>query len=92
MLDDTRITWAIGVSGPEESTRRSRKIRLDRDVYSAHSLRAAGGDAGCDHDFEPKPTIAGADFAIWKCTKCGREFLYETWKTISKFSKRSPLR
>jgi hypothetical protein len=80
----------MGFAGPEQRTGRPRKIRLDRDVYCAHSLRASGGDANCDHDFELTPTIAEAEFATWKCTKCGREFSYETWKTAGKTAKRSP--
>lgn len=88
MLYATRTTYTMGFAGPEEGGGRSRKIRLDRNVYSAHSLRASGGDANCDHDFEPTPTVAEADFAIWKCTKCGREFSYETWKTAGKSAKR----
>lgn len=88
MLYATRTTYTMGFAGPEESGGRSRKIRLDRNVYSAHSLRPSGGDANCDHDFEPTPTVAEADFAIWKCTKCGREFSYETWETAGKSAKR----
>jgi ribosomal protein L37AE/L43A len=58
-----------------------RKIRLDRNLYSAHSVRATSGDAKCDHDFEVAPTAKQADFAIWNCTRCGRVFRYETWKS-----------
>jgi hypothetical protein len=58
-----------------------RKIRLDRNLYSAHSVRARCGDANCDHDFEPTPTVKQPDFATWNCTRCGRMFRYEIWKS-----------
>ena len=57
-----------------------RKIPLNGDVYSPHSVRASAGDADCDHDFEAAPTVTHADFAVWNCTRCGRAFKYETWK------------
>ena len=58
---------------------RMRKIRLDCNLYSSHSVRASGGHADCDHDFDPTPTGAETSFAVWTCTRCGREFRYETW-------------
>ena len=64
---------------PEKRPPRPRKIRLDCDVYCSHSMRASSGDADCDHDFEPAPTVKQADFAVWNCTRCGREFKYEIW-------------
>ena len=87
MLGDTRTKYTMGFARSEERGGRSRKIGLDRNVYSAHSLRASGGDVNCDHDFEATPTVAEVDFAIWKCTKCGREFRYETWKAAGKTAK-----
>jgi len=58
---------------------RPRKIRLDCDIYCSHSMRASAGDADCDHDFDLAPTVKQADFAVWNCTRCGREFKYEIW-------------
>ena len=58
-----------------------RKLRLDCDRYRQHSVRACAGDAHCDHDFEAAPTMTEADFAVWHCTRCGREFKYETWRS-----------
>jgi hypothetical protein len=58
---------------------RPRKIRLDCEVYCPHSVRASSGDADCDHDFEIAPTVKQAEFAVWNCTRCGREFKYEIW-------------
>lgn len=87
MLDTTRSTYATAFAGSEERKGLPRKIRLDRELYRSHSLRVNGGDVDCDHDFEPTPTVKEADFAIWKCTKCGREFRYETWKSPSKIAK-----
>jgi len=59
----------------------SRKIQLDCNLYCSHSVRASAGDAECDHDFEAAPTVAKADFAAWTCTRCGRVFRYEIWKS-----------
>ena len=56
-----------------------RKIHLDSALYCPHSVRASAGDAGCDHDFEHKPTERRDAYAIWSCTRCGRSFRYETW-------------
>jgi len=81
MLDTTHTAHITGYSTPEQRPKRPRKIRLDRDLYCAHSVRANGGDANCDHDFEPAPTVREADFAVWKCTRCGRAFKYEIWKS-----------
>lgn len=75
------MSFQPGRGASENRLRRSRKIRLDRNVYVPHSLRESGGDSDCDHDFELAPTIREPDFAIWKCTRCGREFKYETWKS-----------
>jgi hypothetical protein len=58
-----------------------RKIQLNGDLYSPHSVRASAGNADCDHDFEAAPTVRHADFAVWNCTRCGRAFKYETWKS-----------
>jgi ribosomal protein L37AE/L43A len=76
MPDSMHKSYKTGYAAP-----RSRKIQLDRDRYRSHSLRASGGDTNCDHDFEPTPTVQADNFAIWKCTKCGREFKYETWES-----------
>jgi hypothetical protein len=57
-----------------------RKIQLNGDLYSPHSVRASAGDVNCDHDFEAAPTVRQANFAVWNCTRCGRVFKYETWK------------
>ena len=81
MLDATHTTRTTGYVASEERPRRPRKIRLDRDLYCPHSVRASGGDPNCDHDFEMAPAVREADFAIWKCTRCGRAFKYETWKS-----------
>jgi len=62
---------------------RPRKIQLAGDLYCVHSLRASAGDAQCDHDFEPAPAVKHADFAAWNCTRCGRVFRYEIWKSDS---------
>ena len=75
-------TCKTGYATPEQVPRRPRKIQLDRDHYRSHSVRASGGDINCDHDFEPTPAVREANFAIWKCTICGREFKYETWKAV----------
>jgi hypothetical protein len=83
MLDATYTSLETGYVAPEQRRRRSRKIRLDCDLYCPHSVRASGGNAECDHDFESAPTAKGADFAVWNCTKCGRAFKYETWETPS---------
>jgi hypothetical protein len=81
MLDATNKSYFAGYSAPEQRLQqRPRKIRLDRDLYRPHSVRASGGDADCDHDFEPAPSVKEPDFAVWNCTKCGRAFKYETWK------------
>jgi|SRR2546421_1244296 len=64
---------------PQQRPPRPRKIGLDGDVYCPHSVRASSGNADCDHDFEPAPTVKQADFAVWNCTLCGREFKYEIW-------------
>jgi hypothetical protein len=69
--------------------RPNRKLRLDCDRYRQHSVRASEGDADCDHDFEPAPTLAGADFAVWRCTRCGRAFQYETWRCSAPESTRT---
>jgi hypothetical protein len=58
-----------------------RKIQLNGDLYSRHSMRASAGDANCDHDFEAAPTAREANFAVWNCTRCGRVFRYEIWKS-----------
>ena len=73
-MDSTRTREAPGQRLP-----RPRKIRLDCDVYRPHSVRASSGDADCDHDFEIAPTVKRDDFAVWNCTRCGREFKYEIW-------------
>ena len=73
-MDSTRTREAPGQRLP-----RPRKIRLDCEVYCTHSVRASSGDADCDHDFEIAPTVKQADFAVWNCTRCGREFKYEIW-------------
>jgi hypothetical protein len=80
MLDTTYTSLAAGYAAPEQRRRPPRKIRLDCDLYCPHSVRASGGNAECDHDFESAPTAKGADFAVWNCTKCGRAFKYETWE------------
>lgn len=66
---------------PEQRPPRSRKIRLDNDVYCPHSVRASAGDEHCEHDFEPEPTVKQVDFAVWNCTRCGRAFRYEIWSS-----------
>jgi hypothetical protein len=81
MLDTTHTTHITAYSTSEQRPHRPRKIRLDCDLYRPHSVRASGGGANCDHDFEPTPTVREADFAVWKCTRCGRAFKYETWKS-----------
>jgi len=81
MFGEMHKAHKAGHSAPDNRTRRSRKIRLDRNVFVPHSVRESGGDSDCDHDFESTPTIREPDFAIWKCTRCGREFKYETWKS-----------
>ena len=63
-----------------------RKIRLDSGVYCPHSLRASDGDANCDHDFETTPSLAEPAFAVWKCTKCEREFRFEAWRANRRLS------
>ena len=73
-MDTTRTRETL-----EQRPPRPRKIRLDCDVYCSHSMRASSGDADCDHDFELAPTVKRADFAVWNCTRCGREFKYEIW-------------
>jgi len=80
MLGEMHMTFKPGRGAPENRQQRPRKIRLDRNLFVPHSVRESGGDSDCDHDFEPAPTIREPDFAIWKCTRCGREFKYETWK------------
>ena len=79
MLDTKHSTYLTGYAPPEQPARRPRKIRLDRDLYRPHSVRASGGDPDCDHDFEPEPVVKETGFAVWRCTRCGREFKYETW-------------
>ncbi len=81
MLEATHTGHVTGNALREQWVRRPRKIRLDRNIYRAHSVRASGGDPNCDHDFEPAPTVREADFAVWHCTKCGRAFKYDTWKS-----------
>jgi hypothetical protein len=66
---------------PDRRPPRARKLRLDCDVYCTHSLRASEGKADCDHDFEVAPTVREVDFAVWNCTRCGRAFKYEIWKS-----------
>jgi hypothetical protein len=73
-MDSTRTRETPGPRLP-----RPRKIRLDCEVYRPHSVRASCGDADCDHDFEIAPTVKQDDFAVWNCTRCGREFKYEIW-------------
>ena len=81
MLDTTATTRMSVHATPEQRLRQQpRKVRLDSDLYRSHSLRASAGDANCDHDFEAAPSATGADFALWKCTKCSRVFRYETWE------------
>jgi hypothetical protein len=65
----------------EQRPRPPRKIRLDCELYCPHSVRASSGDADCDHDFNTTPTVAQADFAVWNCTRCGRAFKFEIWKS-----------
>jgi hypothetical protein len=74
MLNTTR-------ANPGARPSRPRKIRLDCDRYCPHSVRASAGDANCDHDFETAPTAMRADCAIWNCTRCGRAFRFEMWKS-----------
>jgi hypothetical protein len=71
---------SLGNSGLDERPPVPRKIKLDSDVYCPHSLQASDGNVDCDHDFEPAPTLAGANFAVWTCTKCRRAFKYEVWQ------------
>jgi ribosomal protein L37AE/L43A len=66
---------------PEQRPRRPRKIPLDSELYCPHSMRASAGDSECDHDFEPAPTVRQTDFAVWNCTRCGRAFKFEMWKS-----------
>ena len=66
---------------PNRRPSRPRKIQLDCHLYCPHSVRASAGDANCDHDFEAAPTAMQADFAVWNCTRCGRLFKYEIWKS-----------
>jgi len=79
MLDATHAIHTEDDAPSKQAPPRMRKIRLDRNLYSSHSVRASGGDADCDHDFEPTPTVVETAYAVWKCTRCGREFRYETW-------------
>jgi len=65
---------------------RPRKIKLDAGVYCPSSLRVSEGDADCDHDFEPAPGLVQPTFAVWKCTKCGREFKYYVWASNPKLN------
>jgi hypothetical protein len=75
------VSTSCEAATPEQRLRQQpRKVRLDSDLYRSHSLRASAGDANCDHDFEAAPSVTGADFAVWECTKCSRAFRYETWK------------
>ena len=84
MLDTTHTTHIAGYSTSDQRPKRPRKIRLDRDLYCPHSVRPSGGNANLDHDFEPAPTVREADFAVWNCTRCGRAFKYETWKSSAR--------
>jgi hypothetical protein len=95
MFGEMYVTYQAGHTATGNRQRRPRKIQLDRNVFIPHSVRESGGDSDCDHDFESTPTIREPDFAIWKCTRCGREFKYETWKstdTDKSKRKRVPLR
>jgi hypothetical protein len=92
MLDATYTSVGTGYVTPEQGRRRPRKIRLDCDLYCPHSVRASGGNAECDHDFESAPTAKGAEFAVWNCTKCGRAFKYETWETGARMATRKSAR
>jgi hypothetical protein len=58
-----------------------RKIHLDCATYCRHSVRASAGNADCDHDFEPAPTVRQPNYAVWNCTRCGRAFRYEIWSS-----------
>ncbi|MBV8210861.1 MAG: hypothetical protein JO133_12450 [Burkholderiaceae bacterium] len=79
MLDAIHTNHTRDEAPSGQAVPRMRKIRLDRSLYSSHSVRASGGDSDCDHDFETTPTTVETAFAIWKCTRCGREFKYEIW-------------
>jgi hypothetical protein len=78
MVAATATTWTRVHATPER--RLPRKVRLDSYLYRPHSLRASDGDVNCDHDFEVAPSVTGAEFAVWKCTRCSRAFRYETWE------------
>jgi hypothetical protein len=56
-----------------------RKIALDSDIYCPYSMRQSDGDVHCDHDFEDRPNVAEATFAIWNCTICGRAVRFDVW-------------
>jgi hypothetical protein len=64
---------------PDRQRYESRKIRLDPDVYCAHSRRESDGDVHCDHDFEDHPNVRQPSFAIWNCTVCGRAVRFDLW-------------
>jgi hypothetical protein len=68
MVAATATTWTRVHATPER--RLPRKVRLDSYLHRPHSLRASDGDVNCDHDFEVVPSVTGADFAVWECTKC----------------------
>jgi hypothetical protein len=70
----------IPTANPNEQRRhRTRKIVLDPDVYCQYSMRQSDGDANCDHDFEERPNVAEATYAIWNCTVCGRAVKFDVW-------------
>ena len=58
---------------------RPRKVLLDSNVYSSHSMRQSDGDADCDHDFEIEPNVKQPTFAVWNCTICGRAIKFDVW-------------
>jgi hypothetical protein len=81
-MDHAVIDTAETVEAPAQRAPRARKINIDREIYCPHSVRARAGDISCDHDFDPAPTVKQATFAIWNCTRCGREFRYEVWSAV----------
>jgi hypothetical protein len=80
-MGDEMIDTAEPEQAPAQRVLRPRKINIDREIYCPHSVRASAGDVTCDHDFDPTPTVKQETFAIWNCTRCGREFRYEVWST-----------